>query len=142
MLRLKSAPFPLDDGALVPFTGVCTECPKRAGNAPLLFQDVEDPDTCTDPDCFGGKKRAWAAQRAESARSIGGTVIEGNDAKALLANGSYRIKGYLRVDERDYDAALKPQLSAAGFVTRDAREVERKKVGLHSARRAKQFSKR
>ncbi len=42
----------------------------------------------------------------------------------------------------DYDAALKPQLSQAGFVTRDAREVERKKVGLHSARRAKQFSKR
>ncbi len=42
----------------------------------------------------------------------------------------------------DYDAALKPQLSAAGFVTRDAREVERKKVGQHSARRAKQFSKR
>jgi small subunit ribosomal protein S9 len=42
----------------------------------------------------------------------------------------------------DYDAALKPQLSAAGFVTRDARDVERKKVGLHSARRRKQFSKR
>ncbi|MFT4194215.1 30S ribosomal protein S9 [Ottowia sp.] len=42
----------------------------------------------------------------------------------------------------DYDANLKPALSAAGFVTRDAREVERKKVGLHSARRAKQFSKR
>ena len=42
----------------------------------------------------------------------------------------------------DYDASLKPQLSAAGFVTRDAREVERKKVGLHSARRRKQFSKR
>jgi small subunit ribosomal protein S9 len=42
----------------------------------------------------------------------------------------------------DYDAALKPQLSQAGFVTRDAREVERKKVGLHKARRATQFSKR
>lgn len=42
----------------------------------------------------------------------------------------------------DYDAALKPALSSAGFVTRDAREVERKKVGLRSARRAKQFSKR
>ena len=42
----------------------------------------------------------------------------------------------------DYDNALKPQLSAAGYVTRDAREVERKKVGLHSARRRKQFSKR
>ena len=42
----------------------------------------------------------------------------------------------------DYDADLKPALSAAGYVTRDAREVERKKVGLHSARRRKQFSKR
>ena len=42
----------------------------------------------------------------------------------------------------EYDAALKSVLSKAGFVTRDAREVERKKVGLHSARRAKQFSKR
>ena len=42
----------------------------------------------------------------------------------------------------DYDAALKPALSNAGFVTRDAREVERKKVGLHGARRRKQFSKR
>ena len=42
----------------------------------------------------------------------------------------------------DYDAALKPTLSHAGLITRDAREVERKKVGLHSARRAKQFSKR
>jgi small subunit ribosomal protein S9 len=42
----------------------------------------------------------------------------------------------------DYDPNLKPVLSKAGFVTRDAREVERKKVGLHKARRRKQFSKR
>ena len=42
----------------------------------------------------------------------------------------------------DYEAGLKPVLSAAGLVTRDAREVERKKVGLRKARRAKQFSKR
>jgi small subunit ribosomal protein S9 len=42
----------------------------------------------------------------------------------------------------DYDATLKPALSNAGLVTRDAREVERKKVGLRKARRRKQFSKR
>ena len=42
----------------------------------------------------------------------------------------------------EYDAGLKPALSAAGLVTRDAREVERKKVGFHKARRRKQFSKR
>jgi small subunit ribosomal protein S9 len=42
----------------------------------------------------------------------------------------------------EYDAMFKPALSKAGFVSRDAREVERKKVGLHKARRRKQFSKR
>lgn len=42
----------------------------------------------------------------------------------------------------DYDANLKSALSKAGLVTRDAREVERKKVGLRKARRRKQFSKR
>jgi len=39
----------------------------------------------------------------------------------------------------DYDATLKPSLSQAGFVTRDAREVERKKVGFRKARRRMQF---
>ena len=42
----------------------------------------------------------------------------------------------------EFDATLKPVLAKAGFVTRDAREVERKKVGLHKARRRKQYSKR
>ena len=42
----------------------------------------------------------------------------------------------------EYDESLKSELRKAGFMTRDAREVERKKVGLHKARRATQFSKR
>ena len=42
----------------------------------------------------------------------------------------------------EHDAGLKGMLKKAGLVTRDAREVERKKVGLHKARRRKQFSKR
>jgi small subunit ribosomal protein S9 len=41
-----------------------------------------------------------------------------------------------------FDESLRPNLRKAGFVTRDAREVERKKVGLRKARRATQFSKR
>jgi len=41
-----------------------------------------------------------------------------------------------------YDEALKPILRKAGFLTRDAREVERKKVGLHKARKRPQYSKR
>ncbi len=42
----------------------------------------------------------------------------------------------------EFDETFRPALRKAGFVTRDAREVERKKVGLHKARRASQFSKR
>jgi len=41
-----------------------------------------------------------------------------------------------------YDEELRPKLRAAGYVTRDARKVERKKVGLRKARRATQYSKR
>ena len=42
----------------------------------------------------------------------------------------------------DYDETLRPALRAAGYVTRDARKVERKKVGLRKARKRPQFSKR
>lgn len=42
----------------------------------------------------------------------------------------------------EYDETLRPSLRQAGFVTRDARKVERKKVGLRKARRRPQFSKR
>lgn len=42
----------------------------------------------------------------------------------------------------DYDETLRPELRGAGFVTRDARRVERKKIGLHKARKRPQFSKR
>jgi small subunit ribosomal protein S9 len=42
----------------------------------------------------------------------------------------------------NYDESLRPTLREAGFVTRDSRKVERKKVGLHKARKATQYSKR
>jgi len=42
----------------------------------------------------------------------------------------------------EYDETLRPELRKAGFVTRDSRKVERKKVGLHKARKRPQYSKR
>jgi small subunit ribosomal protein S9 len=42
----------------------------------------------------------------------------------------------------EYDSSLKPALRKAGLITRDAREVERKKVGLRKARKRPQYSKR
>ena len=59
----------------------------------------------------------------------------------MLNHVSIGVKDIARA-KAFYDAALKPALSKAGLVTRDAREVERKKVGLHKARKRKQFSKR
>lgn len=42
----------------------------------------------------------------------------------------------------DYDENMRPALRAAGYLTRDARKVERKKIGLHKARKSPQYSKR
>lgn len=42
----------------------------------------------------------------------------------------------------NYDSELRPRMRSAGFLTRDSRKVERKKVGLHKARKAPQYSKR
>ena len=59
---------------------------------------------------------------------------------------SYCSVVYIDVDRGDalieYDEELRRPLRKAGYVTRDAREVERKKVGLHKARKATQYSKR
>ena len=52
------------------------------------------------------------------------------------------IGGYPTIDSFEYDETLRSPLRKAGFVTRDAREVERKKIGLHKARKRPQYSKR
>lgn len=73
--------------------------------------------------------------------------IEKFDIKVTVAGGGITGQaGAIRLGIAraliEYDETLKSPLRKAGFVTRDAREVERKKVGLHKARRATQFSKR
>ena len=59
-------------------------------------------------------------------------------ARVFLSAGT----GKLVINNRTLDETLKPALRQAGFVTRDAREVERKKLGLRKARKRPQFSKR
>ena len=55
MLDLAKAPFDAKDAQLVPEAGSCVDCKKRTGNNTLLFADVKQGDTCTDPRCFEGK---------------------------------------------------------------------------------------
>ena len=89
----------------------------------------------------------------EVARMIVRQALEAADAtdkfdiKATVkGGGSFGQAGALRHGITralmQYDEALRPVLREAGFVTRDSRMVERKKVGLHKARKRPQFSKR
>jgi ParB family chromosome partitioning protein len=58
-LNLAEAPFDTKDAKLVEKAGSCLACPKRTGANKLLFFDIKDADTCTDPDCFENKVRAF-----------------------------------------------------------------------------------
>ena len=57
-LNLTRASFDPADANLLPLAGACTVCPKRSGANPELFSDIENPNTCTDPECFNNKARA------------------------------------------------------------------------------------
>ena len=74
-------------------------------------------------------------------------MVDTFDIRATVAGGGISGQaGAIRLGITralmEYDGDLRPALRKAGFVTRDAREVERKKVGLHKARKATQYSKR
>lgn len=58
-LELSKAPFDTKDAKLVPKAGSCVDCPKRTGSNKLLFPDIKQADTCTDPACFANKTQAF-----------------------------------------------------------------------------------
>lgn len=106
MLKLADAPFPLGAYNLIPTAGACIECPHRTGNAPDLFDDIDSPDVCTDPDCFVAKKIAHRDREAEMAKATGVTVILGDEAKKIAPNGteSYNtIRGYTNLSAKCYE---------------------------------------
>ena len=105
MLKLKAAPFALDDGTLVAKAGTCTACPKRTGNQKELFADVKDADTCTDPKCFGEKRTAHFERKRIAAEKAGKKVITGAEAKAVFPH-DYREEpagGYVGLDTTCWD---------------------------------------
>ena len=95
-------------------------------------------------DVFFGRKTA----RMIVKQPLALTNLEGNFDVAISVTGggttgqAGAIRHGLTRALLAYDENLRPTLRQAGYVTRDAREVERKKVGLRKARRATQFSKR
>ena len=95
-------------------------------------------------DTFFGRKTAQMIVRQPLELM---NLVDTFDIKVTVAGGGTTgqagaIRHGLTRALMQYDESLRPELRKAGFVTRDSREVERKKVGLRKARRATQYSKR
>lgn len=65
LLQLTSVPFDKQDETLVPAAGSCVNCPKRTGFNKLLFGDIAQKDSCSDPNCFRAKLDAHVARVLE-----------------------------------------------------------------------------
>ena len=101
MLRLTEAPFRLDEQVKGMETEpACNFCQRRTGADPDLFVDLGTTDLCLDLHCFKAKVLAHQAQQLEAARASGATIIEGREAREIIApTGDGRIDGYLRLDD-------------------------------------------
>jgi hypothetical protein len=101
MLNLKDAPFDTKDAKLVVAAGACTKCPFRTGNAPGLFEDVDDTNVCTKPACWKDKcDAAWAHAVARRSATRALDVIEGKRVKDVLPYGEHPPHNsiYVRAD--------------------------------------------
>lgn len=98
MTDLAQAPFALDDAALLPKAGACTQCPKRTGAAPELW-DKQGADVCTDTTCFADKKDAHYTRITIQAKERGRTVITGAEAREIMPNEGVAPTGYILLDK-------------------------------------------
>lgn len=102
-LVLLRAPFDHSDENLVPGCGSCDACPKRTGAQPDIFGDGEAEDSCTDPDCFEGKRQAHIAQVKARAQQDGFKVIDGDEAlRAKASPHQHGLAGYVRLTDVAY----------------------------------------
>lgn len=123
MLDLDEARFPINDVKLLPAAGSCESCPKRAGNAPLLFPDVR-ADVCTDPDCFASKGQAHDARILAKAKKAGIPIVEAEAADIYkvknenpdLVLGSSRIWHFQRAQNaHDEHESVEELLASRGY---------------------------
>ena len=98
MTDLAQAPFALDDAALLPKAGACTQCPKRTGAAPELW-DKQGADVCTDTTCFADKKDAHYTRITIQAKERGRTVITGAEAREIMPTEGAAPTGYILLDK-------------------------------------------
>jgi ParB/RepB/Spo0J family partition protein len=103
MLALGKATFASEDPDLHPTAGACGGCPKRAGNQPIVFADV-NADVCTDPVCFNAKNDAHAAKMKAAALARGLAVVSGPEAKKIMPYEGARLQGgYVRLADKNFE---------------------------------------
>ncbi len=158
-LNLKTAIFSPEDPTLLPDAGTCTDCPRRAGNAPE-FEDIATDaakpewskqnagaDVCTDPDCYAEKKTAFLKREAAALEKEGRTVVTGNAARAAVgANGLVKgayialkdVKKELKAIKGPKPETLLIQCPRTGEVTEAVRRTDAQQAGLHVAAKASQ----
>jgi ParB/RepB/Spo0J family partition protein len=86
MTDLSTATFPINDANLLDKVGACSDCLKRTGNQPELFDDVNSKDVCTDTVCFAMKRTAHILLIQKEAEEKGHLVLTGKDAKKVFPN--------------------------------------------------------
>lgn len=97
MLRLSLARF--DIAATYAVAGPCSACTKRSGAAPDLFADVTSGDMCLDARCYQAKAEEAHQLLLSAAREAGRTVLQGADARRVLATPGAVPVGHFRLDE-------------------------------------------
>ena len=99
LLDLSHAPFDPQDESLLPPAGSCTRCPKRTGNNPMLFPEVQRKSICTDPSCYRMKVEALVHIRIKPLEEKGEKPLRVSQAPAwqaksrkadVLYEGQYR----------------------------------------------------
>lgn len=106
MLQLSKAAFKPSDDSLRPEAGSCTACPKRTGNQPEIFTDV-NANVCTDPVCYKAKGEAHVIRIKKLAIENGQTVLAGAEAKKIMPS-TYGVDlkgGYVHLDKPVYSDA-------------------------------------
>jgi ParB family chromosome partitioning protein len=97
-LSLDGAPWQKNDATLVPQAGACDSCPKRAGNSPALWPDIQRAQTCTDRACFQKKLNAHLARKAEELKAEGKKIVKiserySPEEKGVLGSDQFREIG-------------------------------------------------
>lgn len=98
MTELDKAPFDLADALLCPQAGACTNCPKRTGATPELW-DKQGPDACTDTTCFAEKKEAHLTRIKAEAVQAGRQIITGKAARDIMPTETGSMRGYIALDK-------------------------------------------